>query len=252
MTISAIVPAAGCGARAALNGNKILAPLHDIVPWGEYSVLFWTLNALRAASYPGAELLEIIVVARKEEFEAIEKVWSECGFSLWHWTVEGGATRQDSVLAGVQKAQGDWVLVHDAARPCVSGDVISRTVEAAQKTGGAIAALPVSDTVKRASGENFIEETLNRNEIWLAQTPQVFRRDLFLAALQSARIEGFEGTDCASIMERAGHKVALAEGNINNLKVTYAADLERAAAILKAGLGGYYSIFPSHNPHRKS
>ncbi len=248
MTISAIVPAAGCGARAALSGNKILAPLLD-----ENSVLFWTLNALRAAPYgeAGAELLEIVVVARADEFEAIEEVWKWCAFSLWRQTIEGGATRQDSVFEGVKAARGEWVLVHDAARPCVSGEVISRTVEAAQKTGAAIAALPVSDTVKRASAEHFIAQTLNRNEIWLAQTPQVFRRDLFLAALDSARNEGFEGTDCASIMERAGHQVALVEGDINNLKVTYAADLERAAAILKAGLGGYYSIIPSHNPHRK-
>jgi 2-C-methyl-D-erythritol 4-phosphate cytidylyltransferase len=251
MTISAIVPAAGCGARAALNGNKILAPLPNVGDFGEYSVLFWTLNALRAANYGADELLEIIVVARKEEFEAIEKVWSECGFSLWHWTVEGGATRQDSVLAGVRKAQGDFVLVHDAARPCVSGEVITRTVEAALKGGSAIAALPVSDTVKRADAHNCIAQTLSRSEIWLAQTPQIFRRDAFLAALENAQHEGFQGTDCASIMEYAGHKVALVPGDSNNLKITYAADLERAAAILRAGLGGYFSIFPSHNSHLK-
>ncbi|RYG66906.1 2-C-methyl-D-erythritol 4-phosphate cytidylyltransferase, partial [bacterium] len=178
MTISAIVPAAGCGARAALNGNKILAPLRD----GK-SVLFWTLNALRSAEYAGHELIEIIVVARSEEFAAIEAVKQECAFSLDFKIVEGGATRQDSVSNGVSSARGDFVLVHDAARPCLPGEVVARTVADAQKSGAAIAALPVSDTVKRSNGAGAIAQTLDRSEIWLAQTPQVFKRDLFLAAL---------------------------------------------------------------------
>ncbi len=227
MTISVIVPAAGCGARAALNGNKILAPL-----WKNQSVLFWTLNALRAADYAPDELLEFVVVARPEEFDSIDEIRLQCAFSLDFRSVEGGATRQDSVFEGVKAARGDFVLVHDAARPCVSGEVIARTVAAAQQVGAAIAALPAIDTVKRAGCNGNIVQTLDRSEIWLAQTPQVFRRDLFLEALQSARNAGFQGTDCASIMERAGYPVALVEGDFNNLKVTYAADLERAAHIL--------------------
>ncbi len=229
MTISAIVPAAGCGARAALNGNKILALLLD-----NRSVLFWTLNALRGANcWPGA-LLEIIVVAQAAEFAAIEEIKHQCAFSLEFRLVVGGATRQDSVFAGVEAARGDFVLVHDAARPCVSSAVIERVVQAAQKTGAAIAALPVSDTVKRADSAGNIAQTLDRNEIWLAQTPQIFQRDWFFTALKAAQETGFSGTDCASIMERAGHEVALVEGDSHNLKVTYAADLERAAAILRS------------------
>jgi 2-C-methyl-D-erythritol 4-phosphate cytidylyltransferase len=236
MTISVIVPAAGCGARAALNGNKILAPLRgSFSPQGEFSVLFWTLNALRDANYPeGTELLEIIVVARPEEFDAVQTVWNQCGFTIDCQTVAGGATRQDSVYEGVKAARGDFVLVHDAARPCLSSDVLQRTVTAALASGAAIAALPVSDTVKRSNGQDFISQTLDRSEIWLAQTPQVFQRDLFLEALQSARQTGFQGTDCASLLESAGHSVALVVGDVNNLKVTYAADLERAAAILSS------------------
>ena len=146
--------------------------------------------------------------------------------------VEGGATRQDSVLNAVRAADSDWILVHDAARPCVSRALIEATLQAATATGAAIAALPVSDTVKRAAPDGLIVETLNRDEIWLAQTPQVFRREPFLAALESAQHDNWQGTDCASIMERAGHQVALVRGEAENLKVTYAADLERAAAIL--------------------
>ena len=148
--------------------------------------------------------------------------------------VEGGATRQDSVTNAVRAAKSDWVLVHDAARPCVSRALIQSVLQAATATGAAIAALPVSDTVKRAAPDGSISETLNRDEIWLAQTPQVFRREPFLAALENAQRDGWQGTDCASIMERAGHKVVLVKGESENLKVTYAPDLERAAAILKA------------------
>lgn len=233
MTISAIVPAAGCGARAALNGNKILAPLLD----GK-SVLFWTLSALCAASYGQVdgqdELLEIIVVARPEEFVFIDEVFSQLKTATAISVIAGGATRQDSVFEGVQAARGELILVHDAARPCVSPSVIRRTVEAARTGGAAIAALPAIDTVKRADKGGNIAQTLDRSEIWLAQTPQVFRRDWFLAALLSTKNEGFQGTDCASIMERAGHKIALVEGDTGNFKITYATDLERAASFLKA------------------
>ena len=147
---------------------------------------------------------------------------------------EGGATRQDSVLNAARAATGDWVLVHDAARPCVGRETIEATIAAAKESGAAIAALPVSDTVKRAAPNGSIAQTLNRDEIWLAQTPQVFAREPFVRALESAHNEGWQGTDCASIMERAGHKVTLVPGDAQNLKVTYAADLERAAAILAA------------------
>ena len=146
--------------------------------------------------------------------------------------VEGGATRQDSVWNAVRAARSEWVLVHDAARPCVSGALIEATRRAATSSGAAIAARPVSDTVKRAAPDGSVAQTLNRDEIWLAQTPQVFRRAPFLAALQSAQKDDWQGTDCASILERAGQKVTLVRGESDNLKVTYAPDLERAAAIL--------------------
>jgi 2-C-methyl-D-erythritol 4-phosphate cytidylyltransferase len=157
--------------------------------------------------------------------------------------IEGGETRQQSVSNAVQVAAGDFVLVHDAARPLLSRELIARVIEAAQRNGAAIAALPVSDTVKRATrcGEaNHIAETLPREEIWLAQTPQVFRRGVLLQALEAARRDGFTGTDCASLVERlcaesgqALHRVTLVLGEERNFKVTFAADLERAAHLLK-------------------
>ncbi len=247
-----MVPAAGCGARAGLGANKILAPLNG------RPLLSWTLQALWAA-----QPVEWIVACKADERAAIKNAFGIANNARFNtllqsglfprsrplqWIetpdqardenatpvvlVEGGTTRQDSVLNAVRAANSEWILVHDAARPCVSRAIISATLGAATATGAAIAALPVSDTVKRAAPDGCVAQTLNRDEIWLAQTPQVFRREPFLAALQSAQSDGWQGTDCASIMERAGHKVALVAGEANNLKVTYAADLARASAIL--------------------
>lgn len=224
-----VVPAAGCGARAAQNGNKILAPLLG------RPLLSWTLEALAGARLEeaGCQVVEWVLCARQEEFDAIRAaVPAALQPSLR--LVEGGHTRQQSVFHGVKNSRGDLVLVHDAARPCVGGELVQRVVVAARANGAAIAALPVSDTVKRAPRDgSFIAETLDRSTIWLAQTPQVFRRSLFLEALERAAREEFDGTDCASIVERWGHQVALVEGEATNLKVTYPADLERAAAIME-------------------
>ena len=231
-----LVPAAGCGARAALNGNKILADLSG------RPLLSWTLEALLAARPD-----EMVVACRPAERAAIRAAFGavnaarafdfgEDGVAptdaLAVQLVDGGATRQDSVMAGVMAARGDWIVVHDAARPCVSAALLHSTIEAARARGAAIAALLSSDTVKRAAPDGTVAATLDRREIWLAQTPQVFARAPFLAALQAAAREGWQGTDCASILEHSGAKVTLVPGESDNLKVTYAADLERAATIL--------------------
>jgi 2-C-methyl-D-erythritol 4-phosphate cytidylyltransferase len=234
-TVSVIVPAAGCGARAALNGNKILAPLCGA------PVLRWTLRALCAGfvSQNEATFHQLIVAARPEEFELIRPLMDEIPSSVEVALVAGGSTRQDSVHGAVQVATGDLALIHDAARPCLSAAVLARVLRRAEQTGAAMVGLPVSDTVKRADSAGNVCETLDRSTIWLAQTPQVFRRDWFEAALLHARQSGFQGTDCASLLEQVGRSVALVEGDIHNLKVTYAADLDRAAAVL--------SVHPSHS-----
>ncbi len=175
---------------------------------------------------------EWILCARMEEFDLITGA-VPAGLGPVR-LVEGGSTRQDSVYAGVRQATSDYVLVHDAARPCLSADTIMRVVQSAVENGAAIAALPVSDTVKQADKSGaFIAETLDRRTIWLAQTPQVFRRTLLLPALESAAREDFQGTDCASLLERRNQNVALVEGEASNFKVTYAADLARAESLLR-------------------
>jgi len=188
-----------------------------------------------AAARPAAlRCEEIIIAARREEWAQVENAIPE-ELRAQVRLIEGGANRQQSVFNLARAACGEWILVHDAARPLVSPGLVERVCAAALETGAALAATRVCDTVKRAQGgQNVVSETLKREDIWLAQTPQVFRRELFLKALQQAEDDGFIGTDCASLVERLGiASVALVEGEAENIKVTFAQDLRRAEELLK-------------------
>ena len=235
--VSFLVPAAGCGARAGLGGNKILATLRN------RPVLFWTLQALARldSTPPTSTCSEIIVAARREEWALIEPIFAlfDASARAKMRLVEGGETRQDSVRALARAAQGEIVAVHDAARPLLEPELCARVIQAALETGAAMAALPASDTVKiasaEASGTAFVQSTLDRRLVWLAQTPQVFGRPILLGALAEAARDKFQGTDCASLVERlldengvARFPVRLIEGSARNFKITFAQDLERA------------------------
>jgi len=149
--------------------------------------------------------------------------------------VEGGNRRQDSVRHAFERAsrEADVIVIHDAARPLVSNEVIRRTVDAAAAAGAAIAAMRASDTVKRADATGRIVETLNRDEIYLAQTPQAFRVDVLRDALAIAD----DVTDEAALAERAGHAVQLVDGDPRNLKITTPDDLALAERLLGASAG---------------
>jgi 2-C-methyl-D-erythritol 4-phosphate cytidylyltransferase len=200
---------------------------------------------LRALVAPGslpptANFCEIIIAARRDEYGAIQSVVKSLPAQefvpLNIRIVEGGASRQESVANAAGAACGDFLLVHDAARPLVSAPSIFQVCEAALRDGAAILALPVPDTVKSSTavGDKIvIERTLDRKLIWLAQTPQVFRCAILLDALAQAALDSFSGTDCASLVERMGCPVTVVPGQSRNFKVTYAADLERAAVLLR-------------------
>jgi 2-C-methyl-D-erythritol 4-phosphate cytidylyltransferase/2-C-methyl-D-erythritol 2,4-cyclodiphosphate synthase len=148
--------------------------------------------------------------------------------------VIGGARRQDSVANAFRAAQAhtDVIVIHDAARPFASADLVSRTIAAAAETGAALAAIQARDTVKRVSPDNVqqVAETLARESIYLAQTPQAFRRDVLRDALA---ISG-DATDEAALAEKAGHVVRVVEGEASNIKITGAEDLMVAEAIADA------------------
>jgi 2-C-methyl-D-erythritol 4-phosphate cytidylyltransferase len=140
--------------------------------------------------------------------------------------IVGGAERQDSVYNALRALPREcgWVVIHDGVRPFASPELFDATWKMAHETGAAIAALPSTDTVKRVDGSTVVE-TLPRQEIWLVQTPQIFRTDLILGAYERAREEGGAATDDASLVERTGAAVSVVRGEPTNIKVTTPEDL---------------------------
>jgi 2-C-methyl-D-erythritol 2,4-cyclodiphosphate synthase/2-C-methyl-D-erythritol 4-phosphate cytidylyltransferase len=162
--------------------------------------------------------------------------------------VEGGERRQDSVANAVARVRPsvDVVLVHDAARPLVSSEVIERTIRAAHAHGAALAAVPVADTLKRGHRDGTVAATVPRDAMFLAQTPQAFRPDVLRAALAS----GVDATDEATLAERAGFPVHLVEGDPANVKVTTASDLAMAERMVSGRARGGVRVGTGYDLHR--
>lgn len=179
---------------------------------------------------------EIVLVVPRESTDGTPEVTITHGTRLR--VVTGGARRQDSVALGFAAVSADAsvVVVHDAARPFCDAEVIARTIDAAAQHGAAIAAIETYDTVKElASGTGdgrFVGRTLARETIVLAQTPQAFRREVLADAIRLGR-NGADATDEASLAERAGHRVALVEGDPRNIKITTPEDLATAKQIVR-------------------
>ena len=234
----AIVPAAGRGERFA-SAAKLSIP-KQYTPLLGKSVLEWSLRAL--LTEPRIHGIVVVLAAGDER-------WSEVARSLDSpklLTAIGGAHRQDSVMNGLEylaaRAQADdWILVHDAARPCLRGNDVSALCDALEKNSqdaagriaGAVLAAPIVDTVKRELASGL--ETVDRAGLWRALTPQVFAYAELRRALGEAARDGVAVTDEAQAMERLGIRAALVAGSPFNIKVTRAEDLEVAAAILKMG-----------------
>ena len=167
--------------------------------------------------------------------------------------VAGGRRRQDSVAnaCAVMADRTDVVVIHDAARPLVTPDLISRTIDAAAAHGAAIAAVRATDTVKRTSPDGVIRETLRREEIFLAQTPQAFRLSVLRAALAVAS-DDVDATDEAALAEQAGHPVRVVEGDARNMKVTSRGDLDVAEQLLTGTtpVGGSTRVGIGYDLHR--
>jgi 2-C-methyl-D-erythritol 4-phosphate cytidylyltransferase/2-C-methyl-D-erythritol 2,4-cyclodiphosphate synthase len=234
----AIVPAAGRGERFAAAASSSIPKQYT--PLRGKSVLEWSLRAL--LTEPRIHGIVVVLAAGDERWDEVARNLD----SPKLLTTIGGAHRQDSVMNGLAylapSAQpDDWVLVHDAARPCLSGRDISALVDALEKNprgagaefGGAVLAAPIVDTVKREQADGL--ETVDRAGLWRALTPQVFAYAALRKALQDAAGKGLAVTDEAQAMERLGTRAVLVAGSPFNIKVTRAEDLEVAAAILKMG-----------------
>jgi 2-C-methyl-D-erythritol 4-phosphate cytidylyltransferase len=225
VSVVAVIPAAGSGSR--LGGGSPKQYLH----LAGMPVLARTLAVFDAST---AIDDIVVVVPPGDESRCRDTAVEPYGWKKTRAIVPGGATRQDSVARGLDAVGADAaiVVVHDAARPLVTGDLIRRVVAAAAATGAAIAALPVVDTLKRRVGDKGLVTTVDREGLWTAQTPQAFRVGLLRDAVARARADGFVGTDDASLVERLGVPVALVEGEASNFKITRAEDLGRAEEIL--------------------
>ncbi len=175
----------------------------------------------------------ILVISPDDEDMVKEKFGANLGF-LGVQRATGGARRCDSVANGLAKVREDaeLVAIHDAARPCVSTEMIDRVFAEAAKTGAAILAAPLRGTSKRASGANVVDETISREGLWEAQTPQVFRRSVIVEAYEKLSSDE-EPTDDAQVVEASGFPVTLVESDFSNLKVTVLGDINLASAVLK-------------------
>ena len=220
MHVTAIIAAAGAGRRLGAAKPKQLLDI------GGGSMLQHSVRAF--LMHP--RVADVVVVL-SPDLTTLALAGIEPSRAAALRVVKGGDRRQDSVANGFAAVapESDVVLIHDAARPFVSADLIDRTIDAAAAHGAAIAALQSRDTVKRVAGDGRITETIPRETIYLAQTPQGFRRDVLAAAIELGR-SGVEATDEAMLAERAGYHVHVVDGDPGNVKVTTSADLDAARA----------------------
>lgn len=223
----AIIPAAGVGKRMQADRPKQYLSL------GNKTVIEHALD--RLLSMPvvcGA----VLAIGEGDEYWPALNYQSDKPLLI----AAGGKERSDSVLNALQLLQQQstgeqtvWVLVHDAARPCVRTEDIQRLIEQASTQQGGLLALPVRDTMKRAGMNNAIDHTVEREGLWHALTPQMFRLDLLLAALLQAQQQQLAITDDASAMELAGYRPQLIEAHEDNIKITRAFDLQLAQLYLQ-------------------
>src|SRR5690349_22519285 len=218
MSVWAILVAAGRGERLGLDQPKAFAKL------GEDPLLAEPLRRLEESGWVDAIVL--VVPAGWEEPAIL--LAEELGCGKVSACVAGGEARADSVRAGLGEVPADAVavLVHDAARPLVSDEVIERVLAPlSEGWDGVVPGLPVGDTLKRVGSDGGVQETVSRDGLWAVQTPQAFAADV----LRRAQTSGGEATDCAGLVEAAGGRVKVVEGDPRLLKVTSAADLETVA-----------------------
>jgi 2-C-methyl-D-erythritol 4-phosphate cytidylyltransferase len=228
-TVWAVVPAAGAGRRMSTNIPKQYLPL------GEKTVLEHTLDTLLACK----QLAGVVVV-----LSADDGYWPDLQGRYARERLEavtGGAERCHSVLNGLLHLAGkadadDWVLVHDAARPCVRLTDIDTLIYTLSSTvHGGLLGVPVADTMKQVDSDNRITATVEREGLWHAYTPQMFRAGLLQSALQHAIDNDLLVTDEAGAMELAGYRPCMVQGQRDNIKITVPSDLELAAFYLQTG-----------------
>lgn len=224
--VSAIVVAAGKGKRMERNYNKQYISLNG------KPILVHTLMQFEKHG----EIDEVIVVVGQGEVSFCkENIVEKNQLHKVKKVVAGGKERYHSVSNGLQALgeESEVVIIHDGARPFVTGEIINKSIDAAKTHGASIVGVPVKDTIKTIDEEGFVKDTLRRDTLWSIQTPQTFRKDLILQAHQKRERENLSVTDDAMLVEALGMKVKMVLGSYENMKITTPEDLEIGQGILK-------------------
>jgi 2-C-methyl-D-erythritol 4-phosphate cytidylyltransferase len=233
MKVIVIIPAAGLGTRMAPAGRKGV-PSKQFFEINGTPIVIHTLRVFAR----NRQISQIVVAVRKNEIERFRAQLEKEKLSARIEVVEGGEHRQESVgnaLDHLKAAPEDIVLVHDAVRPFVDDEIIANVIHDVERHGAAIAGLPAVDTIKqvdRAAEGAIITSTIPRERVVQAQTPQGFRYELIKLAFDTAKADGFTGTDEASLVERLGESVWVVMGSARNIKITTPADMELAEFLL--------------------
>ena len=243
MSATAIIPAAGTGARMGRERPKQFLDLCG------RPILAHTLEVFERC----AEIDRVILVTASEWVDfCSERIVRRYGLRKIQGVIAGGAERQDSVYAGLQLIDGDEiVVVHDAVRPFVEPSKVAESIERCRETGAVIVAVPPKDTIKIGAGGT-VQETLDRRRLWSVQTPQTFSREVLRTAYDRAFRDSVYGTDDASLVERTGHPVHILLGSYENLKITTVEDLEIAETMLQkdARRGQNIRVGQGYDVHR--
>ncbi len=223
MKVTAIIPAAGEGKR--LNAKKQFIEL-----------LGKPLLLTTASVFEECQAVdEIIVVVGEKDIELAKDILKS--LKKVKSVIAGGVKRQDSVYNGlkevVRETEDDLVLIHDAARPLITREIVASAIDEAKVSGAAVVGVPAKDTVKTVDEARNVIETLEREKIWLVQTPQVFRYDLIKEAHERASRVKYTATDDSKLVERLGISVKMVMGSYENFKITTKEDIVTAEAVLK-------------------
>ena len=218
--VSVIFPAAGKGKRMGFGFNKVFTELSG------KPILIQTLLTFSRCDCVD----ELIIAVNADDVELVRKVLAKIPGLKPYKVVAGGSERQYSVFNAlmVVNPQSDIVLVHDAARPLVSEQIIKNVVNEVIMSGAAVCAVPVKDTIATINDMGFIGSVPDRKTMWAIQTPQGFKRDILVEAQKKAQADNFLGTDESSLVRRIGRNVKLVMGDYNNIKITTPTDLVMA------------------------
>ncbi|HXV79172.1 MAG TPA: 2-C-methyl-D-erythritol 4-phosphate cytidylyltransferase [Candidatus Binatia bacterium] len=229
MRATAVIVAAG-------EGRRLGAPIaKSFLPIAGRPLVLHTLD--RFFSTQSIEKV-ILVVAGNELRQSQALIEADPNLSHRPWILQaGGASRQESVRCGLEKLESDCeiVAIHDGARPFVSASLIDRCVAEAYRTDAVVVGVPAKDTIKVVSPEHWVQSTPARQTLWAIQTPQVFRKEIIVAAHDRGMREAIKATDDAMLVERIGRPVFVLEGERTNIKITVPQDILLAEALLRDG-----------------